>query len=83
MSKPKPKVGRRYRVDCEGHAFDGQCATLERIEGLTGWLMKRGEILPAPLVCLKLNGVLQGLVEPLERPAHFVRVFEVLEGASF
>jgi hypothetical protein len=78
----KPKLGKRYRVDLMGHEIDGRIGVLERVEGLTAWLMRAGRLYPVPLSALRDKGVLQSIPEPLAQ-THFTRQFEVFEPVGF
>jgi hypothetical protein len=75
----KAIIGRRYRVNEMAHPWDGRCATLERVEGSTGWLMRDNELKAIPLKHLADKGVLQSIPERVPQPDHFIRLFEVLE----
>ena len=75
MSKNPHKLGRRYRVNMQGHVWDGRVGFLERTENTTGWIMRGDELRPVPLGCLTDNGVVHGVRDSVVSMGNSVRTF--------
>lgn len=77
-----PQIGRRYRVNDMAHPWDGRCVRLEIIDGATGFVQLNDDLKRVALSCLSDRGVLQAVPERLATVDHYVRVFDVYQGAG-